>query len=251
MFDENVKTDVHLKVSSGEKPSNTLYWTENCALGGDVVLPEGVTSINSHTFSRSNINSIKIPESVTSIEPRAFWGCGNLTTINLPKKLTRIPNSVFANCVKLKKITIPNSVNEIGESAFSSAGLESITIPENVTEIGVQAFATSKLKEVIFLTKQLVNAERSGYNSSFWSAKNLEYVSFPNGFKVISTSSLKANFDLSQSTKYSAETMVSWFNAFADLTGSESFTFIVGKVNLDKLTDEQKNIALNKNVILK
>lgn len=52
---------------------------------------------------------------------------------------------------------------------------------------------------------------------------------------------------LSASTQYTAETIVSWFEALENRTGQVSFRLTIGNTNLNKLTAEQKAIATNKN----
>jgi hypothetical protein len=47
----------------------------------ELVIPDGVTSINNYAFYGSKITSITIPTSVTSIGDGAFGGCDNLATI--------------------------------------------------------------------------------------------------------------------------------------------------------------------------
>ena len=112
------------------------------------------TSIPSRAFySFSYLESISIPEGVTSIGENAFSTCDNLASVTLPSSttspLTSIGASAFSYCSALKSISLPKSVSEIGESAFTFSGLESIGIPEGVTEIGQLTFCyCSKLSEV-------------------------------------------------------------------------------------------------------
>ncbi len=82
-----------------------------------------------------------IPNSVTSIEEGAFWGCSGLTSVTIPNSVMSIGCSAFDGCTGLTSVTIPNSVTSIGESAFRDcSGLTFVTIPNSVTSIGRQAF---------------------------------------------------------------------------------------------------------------
>ena len=59
--------------------------------GGDVVVPEGVTTIGDGAFKNSvNLTSITLPEGVTIIGDSAFHGCARLTSVTLPEGLTCI-----------------------------------------------------------------------------------------------------------------------------------------------------------------
>ena len=59
--------------------------------GGDVVIPDGVTSINGDAFSGSRSPaSIMIPNSVTSIDREAFLCCGSLKSITIPESIDNI-----------------------------------------------------------------------------------------------------------------------------------------------------------------
>ena len=85
--------------------------------------------------------SYAIPNSVTSIDWSAFYGCENLTSITIPNSVTSIGSGTFDGCSSLTSVTIPDSVTSIGSDVFSGCeGLTSIKIPESVTSIGYRAF---------------------------------------------------------------------------------------------------------------
>lgn len=118
--------------------------------GGDVVVPDGVTSIGDGAFQyRSELTGITIPSSVTAIGDAAFINCSNLTSVTMPDSVTVIDHIAFSGCSSLTSIKIPNSATKIGGGAFSSCWrLTRITIPDSVTEIGSGAFSgCRKLKE--------------------------------------------------------------------------------------------------------
>ena len=77
-----------------------------------------VTSIGSGAFSSTNITSVRLPESVTSIEEMAFYGCRNLASITIPGNVTNIGAGAFNSCFCLTNVEIPASVSSIGDYAF-------------------------------------------------------------------------------------------------------------------------------------
>ena len=98
----------------------------------------GLTSIvvergNPRYDSRNNCNAIietayntllygckntTIPNSVTTIDDYAFYGCDSLTSIVIPNSVTEIGYGAFYDCIDLTSIVIPNSVTSIGDNAF-------------------------------------------------------------------------------------------------------------------------------------
>lgn len=60
-----------------------------------------------------------VPESVISIEDKAFWSCISLTGITIPSSVTSIGDRAFYMCLNLKSVVIPTSVTSIGTSCFS------------------------------------------------------------------------------------------------------------------------------------
>ena len=94
--------------------------------GGDVVVPEGVTSIGDAAFALCyNLTSVKIPEGVTQIGKGVFMGCSNLTTIEIPEGVTSIGNEAFEFCNSLTSVTLPSTLEFLGENVFM--GCSSLT----------------------------------------------------------------------------------------------------------------------------
>ncbi len=98
--------------------------------GGDVVIPDGVTSIEPKAFyNRSDITGVTIPDSVTAIYDSAFQGCTGLTDVTIPGALTFMGRHAFEGCTSLTDVTIPDAVTQLGDFAFANCtALRSVTI---------------------------------------------------------------------------------------------------------------------------
>ena len=82
-----------------------------------------------------------IPETVTTIGDKAFYGCDGLTTIVIPNSVTSIGYSAFAYCDNLSSVDLGDGITTIHGSAFEYCyAMTSVTIPASVTEIGSWAF---------------------------------------------------------------------------------------------------------------
>ena len=128
--------------SSGQPGEIVNGAFEGCSSLQSIYIPESVTSISNGVFKKcTSLQSINIANSVTSIGPFAFYYCSSLQSINIPNSITSIGNSVFSGCHSLQSINIPESVTSIGEDTFSNChSLQSINIPESVTSIGTSVF---------------------------------------------------------------------------------------------------------------
>jgi hypothetical protein len=69
---------------------------------------------------------VTIPNNVTSIGDRAFFGCEGLTSVILPASVTHIGKWTFRACRSLTSVMIPDSVTHIGEEAF--VGCDKVTL---------------------------------------------------------------------------------------------------------------------------
>jgi hypothetical protein len=118
--------------------------------GGNVVIPNSVTSIGGYAFtSCSGQISVTIPNSVTSIGGYAFKGCSGLISVTIPNSVTSIGKSAFESCSSLKSVIIPNSVTSIGGQAFwLSSGLTIAYDGTRYFTIGDGCFAGCNLDKI-------------------------------------------------------------------------------------------------------
>ena len=95
------------------------------APGGNGTYPENELPANAFS-SQSNLTSIQLPPTITSIGESAFSGCKLLTSTSLPQGLTFIGASAFNNCSALTSITIPANITISPRSVFANTSLTSV-----------------------------------------------------------------------------------------------------------------------------
>ena len=106
----------------------------------ELKLPESVTTVDPYAFyNNKNLMSAIVPDSVTEIGNYAFMNCSGLLFAKLPDALTIIPTGICQSCRKLQHFEVGENVNEINNSAFYGCNNLAISIPESVTEIGRNA----------------------------------------------------------------------------------------------------------------
>ena len=69
-------------------------------------------------LSETLVEDLVIPDGVTSIGDRAFYGCTSLTSVTIPDSVTSIGGSAFDSSTSLTSVNIGNSVTSIGDYAF-------------------------------------------------------------------------------------------------------------------------------------
>ncbi|MGN0468229.1 MAG: leucine-rich repeat protein [Acutalibacteraceae bacterium] len=143
----------------------------------EITLEQGFKNISYGMFENSLIESIVVPDSVTSIGNYAFTNCAELTSVTLPQTITQIGENAFANCEKLSNINIPDSVTRIDEDAFANCKrLDNVVINNKDVYIGYNAFSNSTTVQSYWSVY-----ERSGCNYNFkpFESEKVEIVTLP------------------------------------------------------------------------
>lgn len=135
-------------------------------------ISETIKEIKRLAFARSGLTSIEIPDNVETIGYGAFYACEDLEEVTIPDSVTSIETKAFADTPWLEdwlnggskagdgsdflitgdgillayrgnesKVTIPDTVKQIGSEVFKEhEELVEVTIPEGVTKINAEAF---------------------------------------------------------------------------------------------------------------
>ncbi len=204
--------------------ANPLSFAHHLYLNGkevtNIIIPDGITSID-YTFCRcSGLTSITIPNSVTSIGERSFEQCSRLTSVTIPNSVTSIGNYAFADCSGLTSVTIGNSVTSIGEKAFYECSrLASIMIPLSVTSIGASAFSGCRGLSSITIPNSVTAIGEQAFRGC-WNATTLK---LPDNLQLLRQSTFSGCSKLKSVTIPSTVEVI-YQNAFEGCTGLESVT---------------------------
>ena len=119
--------------------------------------------IYGYTFNNCRkLNNIKLPEGLTYIDDRAFYGCSSLTDLTLPSTLKTINELAFSNGPRFKnnELTIPKGVTTITSRSFENIkDLKTINVENGVTKIEGYAFADNDSLTRINLPSSITSVE--------------------------------------------------------------------------------------------
>lgn len=146
-----------------------------------------VTVISKFAFNQDdedeNIESISIPEGVTSIEQSAFYNCKSLTSISLPSTLKSIGHGAFGSCVSLQTISLPESVTELGQGVFDGTAWYE-NQPNGLVYLGKTLYAY-KGDMPRNTSIDIIDGTKCIGGDAFRSCKNLINVTIPNSVETI------------------------------------------------------------------
>ena len=155
--------DITAVAEDSKIPEWTYYRNQSV---GAATIPAGTTEIGRFAFSRSSIQSVTLPEGVTTIDYAAFYHCDDLNSVVLPDTVTRVGAKAFTHTgwmdnfqqnsvedflisggvlVAYKgeqaEVTVPDGIRVIADEVFRNhTELKKIHLPASVTDIGDSVF---------------------------------------------------------------------------------------------------------------
>ena len=147
-----------------------------------------ITKIPNSVFMNSTlVGELRIPKSVTSIGPDAFYGCSGLTgDLTLPNSIKTIGMRAFSYCTGFNgTLTLPNSLTTIETQAFDGCSklTGNLTLPNSITSIGVAAFMDcSGFNGTLTLPNTITSIDKSVFLNCSGLTGNL---TLPNSIKSI------------------------------------------------------------------
>lgn len=166
-------------------PSGVAEIGINCCAGYSnlitVSLPDTVTTIKADAFELcTSLTNINLPSNITSLGSETFYGCTKLSKVENFENtgITIIPSMCFRGCLALKDITLNNSITKIGKYAFQDCNdLTWTSLPDSVTIIEENAF--NNCKQLKINTADWTNITNIG-SYAFFNCSNMK-ISLING----------------------------------------------------------------------
>lgn len=127
------------------------YMPISLTLSSGIEYVGGNGSNNIFSTTEAGVTSITLPNSITTIDSRAFLGCSEIMNFGVPSKLQKIGDYAFANCSSITSYDLPKTLLQIGVGAFdgnvnmSQLTFNSVAAP-TIADGSIFAGTTSNLK---------------------------------------------------------------------------------------------------------
>ena len=228
-------------------------------------IPEGVSYITTNFLAdASNEFTVSVPYTVTTIKAHAFYNSG-CTHIEFEpgSQLATLENYAIYRIPNLGDIDFPSSLSSWGQYNLSACGCEIVTFGanSNLRQLSSYAFWNIPNLKKLYLPDRLTSF--TGGTAVIKNCPLLNEVWFPNTINVsipqdsiqecplLSKITLQSNFNVNANfgncTSLTRESVVQMFRNLKDLSGSASKVISLHQVVINRLEQEDLDIATNKN----
>ncbi len=143
-------------------------YIKNCGKGIDLDL-SGTTITSIGGFAdNENLNAVRLPKTLTSIENEAFNKCTNAKFPNLGEltSIKDIGNEAFKDTQLSGSLTFPN-LESIGNAAFEGTNINQITFPKTITEVPGFLFSFGKSSVSVVFEGKLTYIGRRAFSNAY------------------------------------------------------------------------------------
>lgn len=165
----------------------------------DVVIPKRlrgkkVISIDQSAFKNTDITSVVIADTITSIGTNAFQNCKKLVSVDMGESVKNIGEGAFSNCTELTDVKCSPALAELGTSVFGNddklltvdlSGNENLVIKDGV----IYSADMTKLVESLSsadMTNYVLPSTVVEINSfAFYNQKELTSITLNDGITTI------------------------------------------------------------------
>ena len=110
-----------------------------------IYIPATVTTIGEQIFANcTNLTAARFYGTLAVLNYRTFYNCTNLVTVQMPLSVTTMSGGVFHLCSKLETVEIPRGISTLlcaNSGMFEGCtSLKTIKIPSNIKSIGQNTF---------------------------------------------------------------------------------------------------------------
>lgn len=163
------------------------FW--GCSSLESVKLPQGITSLASYSFaSCTSLKKLHLPDSVVILSD--IWGLSSSFEVNMPPFIEQMGSNSF-NCSTTKKVVIPKTLKSIGADAFRGSPIEECVFENGIgiTEIPNYCFYTCQKLKYVYIPDCITTIG----GAAFATTTSLLSITLPNTVEIISSSAFSGS----------------------------------------------------------
>ena len=153
-----------------------------------IILPDTVTTLKSYAFDRlRKLTHISLKEGLVTIESNAFNSCGSLLAIEIPASVESLGSAIFNSCNPNLKVIFLNKTrftsfgdiiifeNKTIIDYFGNDENSDVIVPNFISSIPNTLFSSKKLRSVSFEE----GIEEMTFGESSFASSTIQYINLP------------------------------------------------------------------------